>query len=337
LASILIVKKMTVPGKKNLPIRARYHVRWERGRGRPVIHLGVFDTETLAKRRVRAAHDQLARGEVPTADPLEFIPAAPRQLSEIADRWLERRIGIADSTRLAHENSIVHINKRFGDLDPATITVDDVQDWIIELAAGGAKLNTIRGYRSALKQILTHAKVKANPAADGEIELPRSGPKRNRLPSKRDLDLFYRKLAAMSDGKYVGVVKLMEHSGLRVHEAVAVRHEDWDRRKRRLLVPDSKTYAGERFVDQIDGLPEMPPAGASGRVWPNVTISGIQAAMARACDQALVSRFSPHDLRKLHISRCLRAGMDPSLLAVRAGHSSPNITLSTYSKLIPPD
>jgi integrase len=141
----------------------------------------------------------------------------------------------------------------------------------------------------------------------------------------------------MSDGKYVGVVKLMEHSGLRVHEAVAVRHEDWDRRKRRLLVPDSKTYAGERFVDQIDGLPVMPPAGGTGRVWPNVTISGIQAAMTRACDQAYVSRFSPHDLRKLHISRCLRSGMDPSLLAVRAGHSSPNITLSTYSKLIPPD
>jgi hypothetical protein len=29
--------------------------------------------------------------------------------------------------------------------------------------------------------------------------------------------------------------------------------------------------------------------------------------------------------------------MDPSLIAVRAGHSSPNITLSTYSKLVPPE
>jgi integrase len=337
LASILIVKKMTVPGKKNLPIRARYHVRWERGRGRPVVHLGVFDTETLAKRRVRAAHDQLARGEIPTADPLDSEPAPTRTVAAVAERWLERRIGIADSTRYAHENSIVHINKQFGESDPAAITVDDVQDWIIELAAGGAKLNTIRRYRSALKQILAHAKVKPNPAADGEIELPRSGPKRNRLPSRRDLDLFYRKLDKIAGGKYAGVVRLMEHSGLRVHEAVAVRHEHWDRRKRRLLVPDSKTYAGERFIDQIAGVPVMPPAGGTGRVWPNVTISGVKAAVSSACDQAYVSKFSPHDLRKLHISRCLRDGMDPSLLAVRAGHSSPQITLSVYSKLVPPE
>lgn len=336
MASILIVKKMTVPGKKNLPIRARYHVRWERGRALPVVHLGVFDTETRAKRKRQSALDQLARGEVPTADPLESDAAPTRTVADVAERWLERRIGIADSTRLAHENSIVHITKRFGADDPAALTVDDVQDWIIDLAAGGTKTNTIRGYRSALKQILKHAKVKPNPAADDEIELPRSGPKRNRLPSRRDLQLFYAKLATMSGGKYIGVVKLMEHSGLRVHEAVAVRYEDWDRRKKRLLVPDSKTYAGERFVDQINGLPTMPPPG-EGRVWPDVTISGIQAAMTRACDSAYVSRFSPHDLRKLHISRCLRAGMDPSLLAVRAGHSSPNITLSTYSKLIPPD
>lgn len=337
MASILIVKKMTVPGKKNLPVRARYHVRWERGRGVPTVHLGVFDTETLAKRRVRAAHDQLARGEIPTADPLttDAKPAEPMRV--VGPRWLERRIGIADGTRKSHANSIIHINKRFGDVDPHEITVEDVQDWIAEMHAAGAKPGSIRNRLGTLKLILRHAKVKPNPAADDEIELPRGGPKRNRLRSRAELDAFYTQLAKSGDGKYVGVVRLMEQSGLRVSEAVAVRHEDWDRRKKRLLIPDSKTYAGERFIDQIGGLPQMPPSGGTGRVWPDVTVDGTQAAISKACERAGVAVFSPHDLRKLHISRCLRDGMDPTLIAVRAGHSSPQITLSTYSKLVPPE
>ena len=332
MASILIVPKKTVPGKKGLPVRTRYHVRWERGRGKPVVHLGVFDTETLAKRRVRSAHDQLARGEVPSKDPLAGDPKPAEALRVVAERWLERRMKIADATRASHQNSIVHITRRFGDDDPHSITVDDVQDWIASQSASGAKPGSIRNRLVTLRLILRYAKVKPNPAADEELELPRSGPKRNRLPSRRELDAFY----AVLPVKYAGVVRLMEHSGLRVSEAVAVRYEDWDRRKHRLLIPDSKTYAGTRFIEQLDGLPEMPARG-TGRVWPDITVDGVQAAITKACGRAGIGTFSPHDLRRLHISRCLRDGMDPSMLAMRAGHSSPNITLSTYSKLVPPE
>ena len=336
MTTIQIVKKMTVPGKKNLPIRERWHVRLERGVGYPTIHLGVFDTETLAKKRMRSAWNQLAEGVMPTRVEMPRNAAPVETMRTIAERWLERRIGIADSTRLSKQASIVHINAAFGDDDPHSITVDDVQDWIADMSKT-AKRGTIHNRVSTLRQILKHAKVRPNPAADEELELPRAEPKRNRLPSKKALQAFYTDLAKIADGKYVGVVKLMESSGLRVSEAVRVRHEHWDRRKHRLLVPDSKTYAGERFIDQIDGLPQMPPPGGEGRVWPNITVDGTQAAVRKACERTGIPMFSPHDLRRLHISRRLRDGADPILVSVRAGHSSPNITLTTYAKLVPPE
>lgn len=332
-ASILVVPKQTVPGKKNLPIRTRWHVRWERGRGRPVVHLGVYDTKTRAEKRRRTALDQLARGEIPSNDPIVEVVSEP--LRVVADRWLERRIGIKESTRLSKKASMVHIAARFGDDDPHAITVDEIQDWIATMSET-AKRGTIKNRVGTLKLILKHAKVKPNPADDDELELPRAEPKRNRLPSKRALEAFYTDLARIAGGKYTGVVKLMEYSGLRVSEAVAVRYEDWDRAKRRLLIPDSKTFAGERFIDQIDGLPEMPPRG-EGRVWTNVTVDGVQAAVATACRRTGIPLFSPHDLRRLHISRQLRDGADPILVSVRAGHSSTNITLGTYAKLVPPE
>lgn len=335
MGSVYVVKRMTKakdatetePAK---PAKPRYHVRYQSRAKAKAVQLGIFPTETLAKKRVQWAIGVIANGGVPTNEPV--VAPVVDDMRTVAERWLERRMKIADSTRLSLQNSIGHINERFGSDDPQTITVDEIQDWISDMHDAGAKTGTIRNRMSCLKMILKHAKVRPNPAADEDIELPRSGPKRNRLPSSRELAAFYGKLP----DKYQGVVRLMEHSGLRVHEAVAVRHEDWDRRKRRLLVPDSKTYAGERFVDQIDGLPTMPDR-SEGRVWPSITVDGVQAAMRKACERAEIRTFSPHDLRKLHISRCLRSGMDPSLLAVRAGHSSPVITLGVYSKLIPPE
>lgn len=336
MASILIVRKQTTPGKTNKPVRTRFHVRWERGRGEPSVHLGVYDTEKLAKKKVRESFDRLALGRIPSKDPEPTqTPGEPMRI--IAPRWLERRLKIADSTRESYENVVAnHIVKRWGDDDPASITVEDVQDWIAEQDCATTSPATIRVRLTVLGMILKFAKVRPNPVKDDEIELPRGRPSKNRMPSKSNLATFYRELDKIAGGKYAGVVRLMEHTGMRVHEAVAIRFEDWDREKRRLLVPDSKTTAGIRFIDQIDGLPAMPPVG-TGRVWPDITISGTKGAVRMATKRSGVNLFSSHDLRKLSISRGLRSGVDPILVSARAGHSSTNITLTSYAKLIPPD
>lgn len=330
MASILIVKKMTTPGKKNLPIRARYHVRWERGRGRATVHLGVFDTETLAKRRVRSAFDQLARGEVPTADPLAGDPTPAEPMRIVGPRWLERRLKIADGTRASHSNSIVHINKRFGDDDPHAITVDEIQEWIASMSAAGAKPGSIRNRLTTLRLILRHAKVKPNPAADEEIELPPIVREEFNLPTRRELDLLEAALAE----KYRPLLRMLEHAGLRISEAVALDHSDIDE-KMGVRVRKGKTSAARRWVWQIDGLPVLPERGV-GRVYPGVTSDGMQSAMRRACVKAGIPNYSPHDLRHLAISRWMRT-MDDAIVAKRAGHSSSNITHQKYAHAILPN
>jgi integrase len=68
------------------------------------------------------------------------------------------------------------------------------------------------------------------------------------------------------------------------------------------------------------------------------TVAAVQGALAYACKRAGVQPFGPHRLRDLHISRCIHHGwLSPAEVAARVGHTSPAITLSTYTHLVPPD
>lgn len=338
MASVYYVKRSISPDPETKQPRARYHVRLEYGRGEKIVHLGVELTETLAKKRVRTVLDQLARGETPTKHAPEQPAESQGTLGDVGDRWLASRIDVADNTQQTFTSSLATIKARFGDHDPNAITRDDLQAWIHEMVAAPLMPGTIGLKVNHLAQIFRYGKVDPNPALDEDLRLPKEGAKRYRMPTRRELALIYKALPE----KNVGIIHLIEDTGVRAHEACNLTWRDVDHKRGRVHIPTSKTQAGIRFIEQMDDLPVLPvrPDGISdeARVFPGLTPNSINKAMDWACIKAGIRVYSPHDLRHLHTSRLLHYGLlSPAQIAARLGHASPAITLSRYSHVLPPD
>ena len=59
--------------------------------------------------------------------------------------------------------------------------------------------------------------------------------------------------------------------------------------------------------------------------------------MSRACSNAKVPHYHPHDLRHRRITIWHRSGVPARELAERAGHARPSMSLDVYSHVMPPD
>jgi integrase len=59
--------------------------------------------------------------------------------------------------------------------------------------------------------------------------------------------------------------------------------------------------------------------------------------MSRACKNAKVPHYSPHDLRHRRISLWHQSGVPARELAERAGHARPSMSLDVYSHVMPAD
>lgn len=328
-----VVTSVYVVPRETTKKGTRYHVRVEYGRGE-IDHLGVYPTPELAQDRVDGARLQLARGERPTR-----LPAAPEvekpktTMKALAAAWIATRIDVAENTRKHFTSSIAKIEEEWEDVDPESLTVADVQSWI---NTQPGLPGTIGLRLSTLGQILDFGDVEPNPVRSSKLKKPRKARAKHRMPTKGELVKLY----AALDARYHGPVKFMEYSGVRVSGTLAITWGAWDRKRKRVLVSE-KTAAGTRWITQIDGLPEMPdrPDGVrdDARVWSSLSAQAVQHAMRKACIDAGIPTYSPHDLRHLHLSRLVHAGVPPAQVAERAGHASPQITLSTYSHSVPPE
>ncbi len=61
----------------------------------------------------------------------------------------------------------------------------------------------------------------------------------------------------------------------------------------------------------------------------------LHEAFTRICKRAGVPRIRPYDLRHTSASLLLAAGVHPKIVAERLGHANVNLTLSTYSHVLP--
>lgn len=340
MASVYIVIRPITPGPDG-KARYRHHVRCQLKTGQQAIHLGSYPGDhkvsKAAQLRRERAYQEIARGEIPQR---HFAEAPVKEtVSELAARWLATRIDVAANTRKHFTTSIVHIEKEWADRDPATISVDDVQAWIISQKGSAG---TIGLRLSTLSQLFDFAEIEPNPVKHRKLRKPKNKRSRHRMPNRGELAKLYATLAA-SDGaaKYVRPIEILEQTGGRVGEIVRMTWGDWND-ERKLLYLGSKTAAGQRLVEQVDGLPDLGerPKGkrVTDRVFPDISDDSIRSAMADACKRAGIARYSPHDLRHLSASRLLHDGkLSPGEIADRLGHSSPQITLSTYAKSLPPE
>lgn len=313
----------------------RWYVRAELP-GRPIIHLGTFDTEKRAKRCIDTAKDEISALRIP-----QRFPDAPQQqttLARAATEWLATRHDITDRGRGQYASIAKAWPESLAEADPHALTHRDVQGWINELA-GRKKRGSILADLGVLRMVLDYANASPNVARDSRVKLPRAPRKQHRLPTRTEIALIHAALPTRVD-----LLVLLEHTGLRIHEAAALKWRDIDTKRDRILVASSKTDAGKRWVDRLPGDPPFPerPAGADpnslvfGKPSPSTLTNVLAAAHEKKTNP--VPLFSAHDWRHLHCSRLLHDGtLSPAQIAQRVGHANPAITLSTYSHVIPPD
>lgn len=342
MSSVYLAKRTLSPDKKTGKPRTSWAVRWEEGRKSKAKHLGSYPTKPLAEARRTEVRRQLARGEIPTLR-VDVPDTNTRKLEDIAAEWLKlRKINAKPTTLRSFRYSIGLLKAEWGKRDPATITVDELQDW---MGRQTIKASTLRLVLSHLSQIMVFADVEPNPVRSPKLIKPPVRRKRTRLPLRSELAAMYKALPE----KNKAPVAMMEHGGLRISEVVALTWSDLHPGRGFLIVQghddedgddETKTAAGNREVKQIDGLPVIPerPDGVrdDARVFQNVTEQSIASAMRKACKDADVPHVNPHLLRKLHISRLMHnMGLDPASIAARVGHASPTLTFDVYTLMIP--
>lgn len=313
----------------------RFLVRWQLGRADPQVHLGTLKTLTAARERVRWAELELAAGRAPSLERLrESLRPRPRMgLARAVEDYLEARVDAAASTRRQYRSRAQAALDYFGDRPVEAITTRQVQAWIVSADVAPW---TIRGYVSMLRRVLEHAGVEADPCDERRLHYPRLADEAKRLPTRVELAAVYAEL----DAEDVPVVLALEHLGLRINEAVAMRSADVDYPRGRVLVGSKSREAGRtrrRWVGYEAAWCEWSPAEGAWSLYAK-SAGTLRLHLADACAAAGVRIIKPHDLRHLHASRCLHYGwLSPAQIAERLGHASPKTTLATYTHLVPPE
>jgi len=321
----------------------RYVVRYRLGgRACPIVHAGSFRTQREAKARRDLVAGELAGGRNP-ADALRALSAATTAVVSVdiwAERFIAARIDVDDATRKMYGSHTRTINETCGDRDPLTIAASEVAEWIAARTET-RKPGTLKQYLNVFRSLLDHAGVEPNPARDPRVKLPKQVRDEANPPPA---DHFLAILGALLPKWRLFFVTL-EQGGLRISEAVTLRWADVDVAGLRLRLPKSATksdrsrwvYLPDWLLEAIEATCPLEDRVPERRVFQGLQLSAARQAMTRACREAKVPHYSPHDLRHRRITIWHQSGVPARELAERAGHARPSMSLDVYSHVMPPD
>jgi integrase len=337
MASASITARTTKHGERRYVVRYRLG-----GRAYPIAHAGAFGTMKEARGRRDFVAGEIAAGRNP-ADALRALLMPPSPMLTVgcwAERFLTSRIDIDSNTTKNYRSALRKAGETFGNRDPQTITVDEVAAWVAELA-GKHKPGTVQLYLIAFRLLLDFAQVEANPARDPRVKLPKRTRDEPKPPSGEHLLAI---LEAMGE-RWRLLFVTVEQGALRLGEAVGLRWADVDAAGLRLRLPRSATkrdrarwvYLPDWLMDAIEDTCPLEDRVPERKVFGGITEAAAYQAMTRACKNAKVPHYHPHDLRHRRITIWHQSGVPARELAERAGHARPSMSLDVYAHVMPPD
>lgn len=242
-----------------------------------------------------------------------------------------------------------------GNLKLTQVTPIAIQAVYSGMLADGLSARTVRlthaVLRNALKQAVKWRVIPVNPA--DAVDLPKQQREEMRAMTS---DEAARYLTAAQASPHGVLLALLLSTGLRPSEAIALRWSDVDLPGARLTVSrkavrasgtwefgQPKTNKSRRTVDLPQGIVAL--LSALPRHYEQVfhNADGAPPNMRRVVTEhkstlehaGVDQGVRLYDLRHTHATLLLLAGVHPKIVSERLGHSTINITLDTYSHVLP--
>jgi integrase len=302
-------------------------------------YAGSFKTKKEAQVRRAWVLGELAARRVPDLANLSEPQAAPT-LTETAQRWQASRVDVRESTKTQHRTALGRVLPVLGSRPIDKLTPADVADLVSALAGEGKARESIRKSVTALAMILDFAGVSPNPARDRiTVRLPREEREEIRPPDAAAVEAVAHLLAV----PYLMAVAALDVTGARVGEIEAATFGDLDESRHAWLVRSAvsktkqrrwTTMTPEVFDVLLERLPAREDRDPSAQLFAGVTADRLRMAIARACRDAGVSHFGPHDLRHRRISLMHRQGVDWATIGARVGQRNLATTANTYTHVM---
>ena len=312
-------------------------------------------------KRKRDATDYAARMLASVNDGDYIDPQLGKiSVSRLAAIWLEGKKGAVKPKYWYNLESAwrVHVAPKWGRRQVGKIRHSEVQAWVSAMSAERSATIVRRAYdvlngicRSALKDGV----IRKNPCEG--VQLPRK-------TRKARTYLTVEQLLSLADaaGDRRAVILTLGFCGLRWGELVALRVEDVDVARSRLLVRHSVVRTKHGF---IEGLPKtherrevpVPPfvmdvllGECVGKDAGDLLFTGESAGgrlgevsrngrnwYARAVAVSGVPSLTPHDLRHTAASIAISSGANVKVVQRMLGHATASMTLDTYADLFDAD
>ena len=321
----------------------RYQVRYRLGgRGYALVHGGVFGTLREARQRRDFIAGELAGGRDPRValELLKHAPTRPRTIAEWFEAFVESRVDVHEKTIVGYRKHWKRIEPTFGDRDPHSITSAEVQEWIGKQAAE-LKPSSVLSFTGTLRQLFDFIELpNGNPARHRNVKLPRQTREEPRPPTGKE----FRTIAAGVLEKYRLFIRVLEATALRVSELSELTWGDVNSADRQLRISIARTEggtAGQRWAQvpeplmlELEQLLPREDRTPDRRVFPGLTGAGVRASMTRACLNAGLANYSPHDLRHRRASLWHFQGVPLREVQDRVGHADMSITGDTYTHVM---
>jgi integrase len=339
MASCWITTRATTDGKR---YRVLYRVG---GRESAPRYAGSFRTKRDALARKAWVTGELAAMRLPDLSRLAEPKATP-SFAQVAKRWQASRVDVRQSTVIQHRTALGRVPREFAQLAVDKIQPADVAALVAGLVEDGKARESIRKTVTAVAMTLDFANVSPNPARDRvQVKLPRREREEPQPPDAEAVEAVAHRLAV----PYLIALAALDVSGRRVGELEAATVGDLDEDRQAWLVRSavSQTKASswgvlsddlvecDTLVDVVlERLPAREDRDLATALFAGVTQERLRTAIARACRDAGVAAFSPHDLRHRRISLLHRQGVDWARIGARVGQRNLSVTANTYSHVL---
>jgi integrase len=317
----------------------RYRVRFRVGGSEDVPRLaGTFGTAREAQARRAWVLGELAAMRMPDVHALRTSAPSPT-LAEVAAKWRDSRVDVADGTAATHRVNLGRILPKLGTRRLDTLEAADAAGLVTALHEDGLKRESIRKTIATLAMVLDYAKVSPNPARDKTtVKLPREDKVELNPPTAEHVLSVHHLLAPA----YRLPLLVLDATGMRVGELEALTWGDVDEPRGRWRVSAASSKTGRaRWVsvppvlfEAVTGLMAREDRDLDGQVFSGFSADRLRTAISRACKAAGIPSFSPHDLRHRRISLLHLGGVPWARIGEHVGQRNLAVTANTYTHVL---